>query len=284
MDTVAVRETLGGVVLPNLASYGYVHGGEHPHHPTLAPLLTCEQMNNCATVGGLWHASVIGMWTKNVAGGNNNTDTADAVADGLGGLDSKSGQGSGDGGGGGGGGTVVLQLQLPAALSAAGYGAPPTLFLTVEELPAADGMLAMELVWAGKPPARLYESIYFDMHPVLKPVAQFSFDPSHTVEIDSDGPTSANNGSGWKLLIDKIGTQVDAADVVKDGGSAVHGMDPSGGLTFASPPLSGAALATTLSRQHPSLRVDSVDAGLVVRTRVLAHQHVVARSCSLSCF
>jgi hypothetical protein len=71
--------------------------------------------------------------------------------------------------------------------------------------------------------------------------------------------------------------------VVKDGGSAVHGMDPSGGLTFASP-LSGAALATTPSRQHPSLRVDSVDAGLVVRTQVLGHLHVVERSCYVSCF
>ena len=57
-----------------------------------------------------------------------------------------------------------------------------------------------------------------------------------------------------QLLIDKIGSAVDASDVVSHGGSALHGMDPSGGVTFVPP----------APQKLPSLHIDSLDAGLVL--------------------
>ena len=47
---------------------------------------------------------------------------------------------------------------------------------------------------------------------------------------------------------------MDASDVVSHGGSALHGMDPSGGVTFVPP----------APQRLPSLHIDSLDAGLVL--------------------
>ena len=65
------------------------------------------------------------------------------------------------------GASAVVQLALPAGAGAAGYGPPPTVFVTATELPESEGMLGLELAWDDKPATRLYEGMYFDMHPAL---------------------------------------------------------------------------------------------------------------------
>ena len=55
------------------------------------------------------------------------------------------------------------------------------------------------------------------------------------------------------MMVDKVGTRVDVSDVVRHGGSAVHGMDPNGGVSFVSP-----------SAAQASLYVHSRDAVLVM--------------------
>lgn len=145
-------------------------------------------------------------------------------------------------------GAIVLQLALPAAVKSAGYGAPPLIWLIVTSPQPSDnnGLVDIELVWSGKPPARLYEGIYFEMAPALKKL--------HVVgRLAGSSGGSGNISTGWKLMVDKLGSQIDAADVVTHGGSAVHGMDPGGGVTFL-------ASADANAVSFLSLHIDSLDA------------------------
>jgi hypothetical protein len=146
---------------------------------------------------------------------------------------------------------VVVRLQLSSEVAAAGYGAPKEIFLNVTELaPASEGrMIGLDLRWGGKSATRLYEGIYFDMRPAWG--------------------TGEARGGATKLLIDKIGSAVDASDVVAHGGSALHGMDPGGGVTFVG---SRAPITSDLTpddhrgiaSSSRSLHVKSLDAGLVL--------------------
>jgi len=188
------------------SSYAYTHGGEHPHRPKPNHPLTCQQMNNCSTLSGLWRAPVSAMWHR-------------PPGEGVGGV-------------------TVVRLEVSPEPGAHGYAPPAGIFLTVSELPQAEGMLGIEVVWQNKAATRLYEGVYFDMRP----------------QLHSQLPESANPIAAWRLMVDKIGTQVDASDVVVHGGSAVHGMDPNGGVTFVSP----------VPHRIPSFHVDSLDAGLVL--------------------
>ena len=187
-----------------MRTYMYTHGGQHPHRPTPNSPLTCQQMNNCSTVAKLWHAAIVTMWYRNVSANS--------------------------------GAKIVIKLALPQEPRQLGYGAPATVFLSVSQLPASEGMVDMEVVWASKPPSRLYEGIYFDMRPRLRRRAHSN---------------SAEGDSSWTLFVDKLGSRVDVSDVVRNGGSAVHGMDPGGGVSF-------------VSHTHPSLHVWSRDAALVL--------------------
>lgn len=140
-------------------------------------------MNNCSTVGAVWRAAVIEMWHK----------PSSAYS----------------------GAQAVVQLELPRQPAVAGYGAPKKLFLIVKELPKADGMLDLEIVWGDKRATRLYEGAYFEVLPALEPKLEGSgIRPQDRAE-DSSGSLSQ-----WKLLIDKVGSEIDAADVVTHGGSA----------------------------------------------------------------
>jgi hypothetical protein len=128
--------------------------------------------------------------------------------------------------------SVVLELALPAALMTFGYGAPAEIWSNFTL--AADGAVVQaELAWGGKLPARLLESTFFEFRPRLNATED-----------------------GWRLMLDKLGSRVDAGDVVDGGGSVAHGVDPDGGLTFA--PASGGGVG---------LRVKSLDAGLVLPGR-----------------
>lgn len=204
----------------------------------------------------MWRAPIVGMWVQPHAdtGQATSNDNATAVA-----------------------GSVAVQMALPAAVrSQYGYGAPTTVWLLVTEPPTdrsttagtVAGMLDLEveLVWGGKAATRLYEGIYFEVHPALQ-------QPAQTAAAAGSNQPAAEDGEeeeGWRLLVDKIGRQVDTADVVTHGGSAVHGIDPNGGVTFAAPGSTTTADRSTTDGHGftaaggLSLHVDSLDAGLIM--------------------
>jgi hypothetical protein len=186
-------------------SYSYHHAGQHPHVPSgRAADVNCSVMNRCHTQSGVWSYPITGMWKNSSA--------------------------------------VVVELTAPAKLLQSGYGAPLSAFLTVKAaVQKGDGVVEVELVWVGKQPSRLHESLYFGMHPLLNSSSTANRKSSQDYEKD------------WLLLIDKLGSEIDASDVVTGGGSAVHGLDPSGAVKFR--PVSHAA---------PSLVIESLDAGLVL--------------------
>lgn len=210
--------------------YAYSHGGAYPYPAPgpPPPPADCRLMNNCSTVSKMWRGRIIGMWHR--SGGGN----ASAA--------------------------IVVRLQVSSEVEAAGYGAPKDIFLTATELAPGEAarLIRLELSWGNKAATRLYEGIYFDMHP-----------PAWIAD-DSDRQLSDSSNS--KLLIDKIGSVVDASDVVSHGGSAVHGMDPKGGVTFVRPSLSTASWhspdhqygSPAASTRRRGLHIKSLDAGLVL--------------------
>jgi hypothetical protein len=217
----------------------------------------------------MWRASIVGMYVRphtSNQGSDGNGETSAAAAS-----------------------AVAVEMTLPAAVrSQYGYGAPTTVWLLVTEPPPTDhadtstaaagsgrgGMLDLEveLVWGGKAATRLYEGIYFEIKPALQ---------QPTAAYERNGPDGSNGSKGpsvggaqeaeegWRLLVDKIGRQVDTADVVTHGGSAVHGIDPNGGVTFARsatvniPTTDGSESTAGLPL---SLHVDSLDGGLIMPT------------------
>jgi hypothetical protein len=174
---------------------------------------------------------------------------------------------------------IVLRLELPAEVVAAGYGPPKEIFLNATELaPASEGrMIGLDLSWGGKAATRLYEGIYFDVHPPAWDAspARSSLDgQQHNGSMEEASVYTHHSeaqGRATQLLIDKIGSAVDASDVVAHGGSALHGMDPHGGVTFVGPTAPVASERTLddhrgFASQSSSrrLRVKSLDAGLVL--------------------
>lgn len=94
------------------------------------------------------------------------------------------------------------------------------------------------MVWASKTPTRLPESAWVEFRPAL--------------------PTAT--ASPWRLTVDKVGTSVDTADVVPNGGSALHAVAPDGLVSWTS---QGHA------RARDVFSVQSVDAALVAPGRNL---------------
>jgi hypothetical protein len=171
--------------------YKYDHGGKYPYRvKTGTPF---PGMNDTTTIARQWYPTISGMFVK--------------------------------------GNSLVLETSIPVQPIEMGYGAPKKVWLMYEALDSNDegggGMMNVELVWEGKSPTRLRESIWLEVRPDL------------------------SNEDDWKLYIDKIGQQVDASDVVKQGGAALHGMDPSGGVSLVS---------TSIGRR---LSIASLDCGLV---------------------
>ena len=70
-----------------------------------------------------------------------------------------------------------------------------------------------------------------------------------------DGP-NFDASMDWTLFVDKLGQKVNASDVVRLGGSALHGMDPNGGVAFQ-----GVNSINETSRR--TLVINSLDCGLV---------------------
>jgi hypothetical protein len=271
-----------------------LYAGQHPFSKGPPAPPNCTTMNNCHTLSKMWRAPIVGMWLlrtdqqtqksqkQKAQQGQAPTPVASKVA---------------------------VEMALPAAVRTQyGYGAPTTVWLLVSlpsqtpeqassthhEANAATGAgaggldLELELVWGGKAATRLYEGIYFEMHPALQ---QETVAAGNTATRPNAGIAGGggSSGEGWRLLVDKIGRQVDSAAVVTHGGSAVHGFDPNGGVTFAAPPAATSSRTagsdgrgvtstrgtTEKSRNETaagrvkaeellSLHIDSLDGGLVM--------------------
>jgi hypothetical protein len=136
---------------------------------------------------------------------------------------------------------IVIETAMPKDPKDLGYGPPTKVWFRYTF--SASRMVDLELVWEGKRPTRLRESIWLEMRP--------DFDPS----------------LAWTLFVDKTGQKVNTSDVVKLGGAALHGMDPTGGVVFQGSPVAPAALANSTLLTSPSreraLVVKSLDCGLV---------------------
>lgn len=103
--------------------------------------------------------------------------------------------------------SVVLRLD-GSAMGAACYSKFSDIWVNLTSS-NSNGDLAIELVWASKTPTRLPESAWFEFRPAL---------PSRQ--------------SKWLLTIDKVGSAIDSADVVGNGGSALHGVAPNGSIAW----------------------------------------------------
>ena len=172
--------------------YKYDHGGRYPHRtPSGIPY---PGMNKTKTVGKRWFPTLVGGFSKQQS--------------------------------------IVLELTLPKDPADLGYGIPVGAWLRFD-LPDhrdsdSDCLFRAELVWEGKTPTRLKESIWLEMRPEL-------------------------NGEESSLWLEKMGSLVNAADVVCKGGAALHGIDPNGGVV----------LETSRDGKVDSLRIVSLDAGIV---------------------
>jgi hypothetical protein len=126
--------------------------------------------------------------------------------------------------------SIIVKLKLDAdTINQLGYGAPSEIMLNV----TANGgdSFSVELIWQDKIPTRLFETIWLEVRPAL------------------------SQADHWSLLVNKIGSAVNSSDVVNKGGSSLHGVDPSGGITFQ----------TTNSKVNfqQTLNIKSWDCGVV---------------------
>ena len=215
-------------------TYGYRHGGPHPY-PRCTP--------NCPPPGAVsgatapmhadkYYAPIIGMWAR----------AASSVLLQLNGSAIRSGYASF--------GSIWLNVSVESPTSAAaGVGA------------GAAG-LRVELVWTGKQPTRLPEAAWLELRPALRNPGQ-----PPPLQSATGAAGHASNGAAWKLRVSKLGSLVDTADVVHNGGASMHGIDPDGAVEWsrraetASEPMplgrsEGERLGTLL-------RVQSLDAALV---------------------
>lgn len=148
-------------------------------------------MNKTTTIAKNWHAAISGMWVKQNS--------------------------------------IVVETSMPSAPMTAGYGPPTKVWFRYSF--SASLMADLELVWEGKRPTRLRESIWLEMRPDL------------------------DESMDWTLFVDKVGHKVNASDVVKLGGAALHGMDPTGGVSFDG--------SSGNTKKSLSLVIKSLDCGLV---------------------
>ena len=140
--------------------------------------------------------------------------------------------------------SALIELALPVSKDAlrGKYGAPATVWLNLSAAAPTNTLggsaaaalsprkLSVELVWENKRATRLLESIWLEMRPRLPSASE------HT----------------WRTILDKLGSRVDAARVVPNGGGALHGIDPHGGVALEA-----------LGADPLNFTVTSRDAGIV---------------------
>lgn len=212
-------------------------------------------MNTSRTVSEAWRPRLVSFWTR--ASTEGTADTTDSV---------------------------VLELEMPSDRALDVYGAPPRVWLNYSAArpgsasaagPGHFDPLLLEVCWQGKAATRLPESTWLEVWPhlaygsLLAGPAPLSVCPwlgrrgvffflspkvnARSSGLDQTRRCGCRGNQSWRMLVDKMGSRVDTGDVVKNGGAALHGVDPHGGITWE------AAGRET----EPQFRVVSLDAGLV---------------------
>ena len=183
--------------------YNYNHGGQHPYHEPIGTNFY-PGMNMTDNIAKKWYGKIISMWVLE------NNDEKTSVS------------------------SIIVKLKLDDTnINQIGYGAPSEIMLNVS-INSQDNekSFLVELVWEGKVPTRLFETIWLEVRPALQE--------------DSD----------WSLLVNKIGSSINVSDVVNKGGSSLHGFDPNGGITFFNS-------NDFQSSIHNNLNIKSLDCGVV---------------------
>ena len=210
------------VSIPVSSTYKYSHGGKYPHHEDSG--INFPGMNTTKTVAKQWYPTIVGMYVKKDQSTVEEKEKEEAVLS-----------------------DIVLETIMPNGPSELGYGAPTKVWIkysststsgTGAEVKTKTPLMNVEVVWEGKRPSRLCESIWLEVRP----------------DLPNSLPKNDDGTQQWKLYVDKIGQRVDTADVVANGGGALHGIDPNGGVSLVA---NGASSATA------GLYVSSLDAGLV---------------------
>jgi hypothetical protein len=107
---------------------------------------------------------------------------------------------------------IVVSLTLPQEAHVV-YGAPSKVYVTLR-FPTATQAVEVDVQWIGKLPTRLPESSLF-MLPLARCTAA---QPLQEAQRSSRSPPSRG---GWSL--EKLGSWIEAADVVPDGGAGSPG-------------------------------------------------------------
>ena len=150
--------------------------------------------------------------------------------------------------------SVLLQLD-GSAMGHVGYSTFGSIWLNYSAVAAGatgDDTLrfALELAWDRKTPTRLPESTWLEVRPAFPPAASAS-------------QPSATDDDAWRLHVTKLGSLIDTADVVPNGGSALHGVDPDGPVVWSRGGRTQQRRAHDAPPSSASLRIVSLDAGLV---------------------
>ena len=236
-------------------TYGYSHGGEHPY-PQCYPSCPVTPPSGASAPmhGHVYYARVSGMWTR--------------------GTRTRDGDGSSS--------SSSVLLQLNGSAMETGYSAFGAIWLNYSAMIAADDKSAsagddsggdvkagdlgelhysLDLAWATKSATRLPESTWLETRPVLPPAAATAQArhrrPTHSATSDDDK---------WRLYVTKLGSLVDTGDVVTNGGSALHGIDPDGPVVWSRASGQEAVKEAVAARPEtatPSLRIVSLDAALI---------------------
>ena len=258
-------------------AYTYAHGGAFPYAAPFA--WPWVGMNGTVTVARTWHGKIVGLWVRRGAAAQRAAGGATGGAAGGAAVVDRAD-------------SILLELELPAELLQSGYGAPTRVWLNLtapadggsaaseSKSDAAARRLDIEIAWANKSATRLLESMWLEMRPALPPVplrptvrAAQRAQPTKVTNrsrsrgraleggLEESREAAAGALPGWRILLDKLGSVVDAQAVVAQGGGALHGIAPGGGVTLAaarsgSAPVGGAAAQRAFS-------ATSRDAGLV---------------------
>jgi len=144
--------------------------------------------------------------------------------------------------------TIVAQLQPPAFISEI-YGGPRSLQLVLSLPSEAEG-LQMALSVYEKTTTRLAEEGWMEFRPLLT-APPSSVSPAASLSAQ-DSDNERDNGAA--LLIEKMGSMVDPADLLVNGSRTLHAVGDQQGVLFTAP---GG------KQQRRQLRLISLDAGLV---------------------
>jgi hypothetical protein len=124
--------------------------------------------------------------------------------------------------------SILLRLD-GAALGPDSYSTFGDIWINISATATAGAPIDVEVLWSSKTPTRLPESVWFEFRPHL--------------------PLTG------RLTVDKVGTSIDTADVVVNGGSALHAVAPDGLVSWRN--------GSAASKGASDFSVQSVDAALV---------------------